>query len=268
MLHFHQYEKIYPNVKLERSRDGILEVTFHSNNGPLIFTREVREQAEDLFHRIGDDNENRIIILTGSGNVFMEAAPEEAFEFATPRGYDKIFKEGATILLNILDIDIPMLAALNGPVGIHSEYVLLCDIILAVPGTLFQDMLPLSWLMPHKKINLLLKNVTGLDSEYPFQIPPQSLTAEQAKLFGAVNAIVPRHELLSCARAFAESLIKLPPLTCKTGRIGFTRQFRHVIERGIEYGLRLGDNGHTADIEQVEEKSSRKEMLFCSPDDG
>jgi enoyl-CoA hydratase/carnithine racemase len=40
--------------------------------------------------------------------------------------------------VNILDIDVPMIAALNRPV-LHSEYVLLCDIVLATPDTVFQD---------------------------------------------------------------------------------------------------------------------------------
>lgn len=250
MLHFHQYKRMYPNVKLERSRDGILEVTFHSNNGPMVFTQDVRKQLVNMFYRIGDDSENRIIILTGSGDAFMKAAPGEAFEFVTLRGYDKIFQEGRALLLDILDIDVPMIAALNGPVEIHSEYVLLCDIILAVPGTLFQDMPPLSWFVSHETIDLLLPGFAGPDGKYPFPVPPQTLTAEEAGLFGAVNAIVPRRELLPRARAFAESLIRLPPLTCKTGRIGFTRRLRRVIEQGIKCGLRLED-GHTVGGEHI-----------------
>jgi enoyl-CoA hydratase/carnithine racemase len=45
----------------------------------------------------------------------------------------------ARILSNILDIEVPMIAALNGPVLVHSEYALLTDIIPATPETVFQD---------------------------------------------------------------------------------------------------------------------------------
>jgi enoyl-CoA hydratase/carnithine racemase len=30
-------------------------------------------------------------------------------------------------------------AALNGPTTVHSEYALLCDIVIATPDTVFQD---------------------------------------------------------------------------------------------------------------------------------
>jgi hypothetical protein len=33
--------------------------------------------------------------------------------------------------MNILDIEVPMITALNGPARLHSEYALLTDIILA-----------------------------------------------------------------------------------------------------------------------------------------
>jgi enoyl-CoA hydratase/carnithine racemase len=38
--------------------------------------------------------------------------------------------------MNILDIEVPMIAALNGPVRVHSEYVLLCDAVIATPDGL------------------------------------------------------------------------------------------------------------------------------------
>jgi hypothetical protein len=52
-----------------------------------------------------------------------------------PRGYDKIYREGKKVLLNLIDIPMPVIAALNGPTTVHSEYVLLasCARLLALP---------------------------------------------------------------------------------------------------------------------------------------
>jgi enoyl-CoA hydratase/carnithine racemase len=41
--------------------------------------------------------------------------------------------------MNILDIEVPLIAAVNGPVRLHSEYILLADIVLATLSTVFQD---------------------------------------------------------------------------------------------------------------------------------
>jgi enoyl-CoA hydratase/carnithine racemase len=52
-----------------------------------------------------------VVILTGSGDAFMDSIDPEGFDFFTPTGYDKIFREGRKVLSNILDIEAPMITA-------------------------------------------------------------------------------------------------------------------------------------------------------------
>jgi len=47
---------------------------------------------------------------------------------------------GKKILMNILDIEVPLIAALNGPVRMHFEYVLLADVVLATPTTVSSNL--------------------------------------------------------------------------------------------------------------------------------
>src|SRR5271163_5161144 len=139
MVHFDAYRNSFPNARLNRSKSGVLEVALHTDGGTLVFNGHTHEQFVDLFHAIGSDPDNRVVILTGSGNAFMDAISPEGFDFFSPRGYDKIYREGKKVLMNILDIEVPMITALNGPVLLHSEYALLTDIVIATPETVFQD---------------------------------------------------------------------------------------------------------------------------------
>jgi enoyl-CoA hydratase/carnithine racemase len=41
--------------------------------------------------------------------------------------------------LNLIDIPVPVIAALNGATAVHSEYALLANIVIATPETVFQD---------------------------------------------------------------------------------------------------------------------------------
>jgi enoyl-CoA hydratase/carnithine racemase len=41
--------------------------------------------------------------------------------------------------LNVIDIPVPVIAALNGATAVHSEYALLANIVIATPETVFQD---------------------------------------------------------------------------------------------------------------------------------
>ncbi|MEH2560925.1 hypothetical protein [Bradyrhizobium sp. AZCC 2289] len=79
----------YKNAKMTRSADGILEVAFHTNGGKLVFNGHTHEQFTDMFHQIGEDYDNSVVILTGSGDAFSDAIDPEGFDFFTPHGYDK-----------------------------------------------------------------------------------------------------------------------------------------------------------------------------------
>jgi enoyl-CoA hydratase/carnithine racemase len=101
----------------------VLEVVLLTDDGMLVFNGYT--QFVDLFHTIGSDPDNRVVILTGTGQAFMDSIRPEGFEFFTPHGYNKIYREGKKVLMSILDIEAPLIAALNGTVRLHSEYVLL-----------------------------------------------------------------------------------------------------------------------------------------------
>ena len=135
---FDSYRDKYENVRMKRE-DGILEVALHTRGGPLVFDGYVHEALVRAFRDIGDDRDNHVVILTGTGDEFCAQLSPEGFDFFTPTGYDKIHREGVKVLENILDIQVPMIAAINGAATAHSEYVLLCDIVIAAEGAYFQD---------------------------------------------------------------------------------------------------------------------------------
>ena len=240
MSRFDAYRDGFPNARLNRSKSGVLEVALHTDGGTLVFNGHTHEQFVDLFHAIGSDPDNRVVILTGSGDAFMETISPEGFDFFTPQGYDKIYREGRKVLMNILDIETPLIAAVNGPARLHSEYILLADIVLATPSTVFQDKPHFEFgIVPGDGVHLLWQEVIGSVRGRYFILTRQELDAETAKEWGAVNEIVPANELLPRAHEIAEGLAKLPPLTTKYTRIALTQKLRRLIDEGVTLGLAL-----------------------------
>lgn len=240
MTSFNDYQHGFPNARLSRTASGVLEVALHTNGGKLVFNGHTHEQFVALFHAIGEDRDNRVVILTGSGDAFMDSIDPEGFDFFSPMGYDKILREGRKVLSNILDIEVPMIAALNGPVLLHSEYALLCDIILATPETVFQDKPHFDFgIVPGDGVNLLWPEVIGSVRGRYFILTRQLLDAETARDYGAVNEIIPAGQLLARAHAIAEQLAALPPLTGRYTRIALTQKLRRVVDEGAGYGLAL-----------------------------
>jgi hypothetical protein len=94
MAGFDTYKDAFPHAKLTRSREGVLEVVLHTNGGTLIFNGYTHEEFVELFHQINQDAGNRVVILTGAGEAFIDRIDPEGFDFFSPRGYDKIYREG------------------------------------------------------------------------------------------------------------------------------------------------------------------------------
>src|SRR5881296_2293164 len=216
MNRFDGYRDSFPNARLTRSESGVLEMALHTDGGTLVFNGHTHEQFVDLFHAIGADPDNRVVILTGSGAAFMESISPDGFDFFSPQGYDKIYREGKKVLMNILDIEV------------------------ASPSTVFQDKPHFEFgIVPGDGVNLLWQEVIGSVRGRYFILTRQELDAETAKEWGAVNEIVPANKLLARAREIAEGLAKLPRLTSSYTRIALTQKLRRIIDEGVGYGLAL-----------------------------
>jgi len=236
---FNSYRNRYENVRMKRE-DGILEVALHTRGGPLVFNGYVHEALVGAFRDIGDDPENHVVILTGTGDEFCAQITGDGFDFFTPTGYDKILREGTKVLENILDVHVPMIAAINGAVAVHSEYALLCDIVIAAENAYFQDAPhPAFGIVPGDGLHIVWPEVVGEIRGHYFLLSGQKLSAAEAREYGAVNEVVSREALLPRAWELARHMKKQNPLTLRYTRMTLSNRFRRRLQEGLSYGLAL-----------------------------
>jgi hypothetical protein len=128
MTRLDDYAGRYPSVKMER-RDGILQVTLHTEGKSLRWGMGVHAELPDAFGDIGRDPDNRVVIITGTGDEFSgPAATPGSTMFArrpSVQTMDRIHWEGRHLLMNLLNIEVPVISAVNGPAWRHSEIPLL-----------------------------------------------------------------------------------------------------------------------------------------------
>ena len=151
LIKFDDYAKKYHHIKMER-RDGILQMTLHTNDAELKWGMGPHEELSYAFNDVARDHENRCVIITGTGDAFCaevdagkgrgvpitgDGAPHPAGVRATT--WDHIYNDAKYLLMNHLNIEVPMIAAVNGPALIHAELAVLCDIVIASPNAAFQD---------------------------------------------------------------------------------------------------------------------------------
>jgi enoyl-CoA hydratase/carnithine racemase len=234
----------YAQMHMERDEDGVLEIRFHTNGGECRFGPRTHQNFVDAFYDISRDPDTRVVIMTGTGDnwiaEFDESQAVESDDFTVPRNWDRVYWEGKKVLQNLLDIDVPVIAAVNGPALVHSEYILTCDIVLAAETAVFQDMPHLNFrLVPGDGVHVLWPHVLGAVRGRYFLLTQQKLGAEEALRLGVVNEVLAPGDLMTRARALAKHLARLPTLTLRYSRVALTQRLKLLLAQELGYGLAL-----------------------------
>src|SRR5579862_9691748 len=238
-----EYQNKYQSARLER-RDGVLEVTLHTEGQSLRWGFLPHGELPELFHDIGADRDNRVVILTGTGSEFSgpRATPGTSSFPARPsiERIDRIHWEGRHMLMNLLNIEVPVISAVNGPAWRHSEIPLLGDIVLAAEHAAFQDSAHfMSGLVPGDGMHVVYPMLLGINRARYFLLTGQVLTAQEAHSFGLVAEVLPADKLLPRAWALAEELAKKPRLVLRYTRLLFTEHIRKRMNELLGYGLAM-----------------------------
>ena len=178
---------------------------------PGVGTFVLIRPAQTCYERI------KVVIMTGTGDDFCAGMDWPRLARRTPRDWDKTYWEGKRLLMNLLDIEVPMISAVNGPALIHAEIAVLSDIVLAAENAAFQDAphFPRGT-VPGDGVHVVWPLLLGPNRGRYFLLTGQKLSAREALELGVVNEVLPRENLLPRAWELAEQLAQQPPSPCAT----------------------------------------------------
>ncbi len=240
---FDEYRTKYRTVRMERT-DGVLQMTLHTDGKALRWGLVPHEELPSAFYDVGRDRDNRVVILTGTGDEFSGPKPTaDSGPFPTrpsAEGWDKVYWEGKQLLMNLLSIEVPMIAAVNGPAMRHSELPLLCDIVLAAESASFQDSGHfVGGLTPGDGVHVVYPILLGLNRGRYFLLTGQTIAAREAQTLGLVAEVLPRDKLLERAWQLAADLARQPTLMLRYSRVLFTEYIKRQMQELLGYGLAL-----------------------------
>ena len=212
--HLDVYAKEFESFLKLRREDGILEARLHTDDGPLRWNLEVHRGLIPAMAAVNDDPENECVILTGTGDAFLAEFDQPSWRnhgfhkpFSSYHGYDIFYKDQTREPFALLNLQIPVIAAINGPSIVHAELGLLNDIVIASENTYFYEG---HWdglgIVPGDGVHTLFRELLGPNRGRYFLLMGQRLSADQARDLGLVGEVLPREELLDRAWEIARTV--------------------------------------------------------------
>jgi enoyl-CoA hydratase/carnithine racemase len=238
------YNAAFKTADLKLHDDGVLVITLHSRGKSLGWNGLPHRELPEVFARVGADRSIRAVVLTGTGDRFIDLIAE--FEVGIAQGHataammdDGLF-EGNRLLDHLLAIEVPVIAAVNGPVNVHAELALLSDIVICSEDTYFQDVAHVpSGLVPGDGVQVVWPLLIGFNRARYFLLTGEKIHAQEAQRLGLVSEVHPTENVLPRALVHARRLAACNPVFIRNTRLLFTSQLRQALTLEVSRGLAL-----------------------------
>ncbi|NOY93911.1 MAG: enoyl-CoA hydratase/isomerase family protein [Deltaproteobacteria bacterium] len=177
--------------------------------------------------------ELRCLVITGSGSCFSAGADLESALAVEADGllpHERSYAMYAPFL-RVLDVELPVLAAMNGhAVGGGFGLALLCDIRVANRGAKYGANFARLGLHPGLGISYLLPRLVGASRAAEMLFTGQLIRGDEAERIGLVSRAVDADEVLPVTLELAHRIAAAAPLA--------VRSMKRSLYRGLEWDVR------------------------------
>lgn len=219
---------------LTEKKKHVAVITINRPKSLNALNTEVMNELYESFRKVQDDEEVRVIIITGEGRAFVAGADiGEMAELNVIEGRN-FGKTGQKVFREIEMSEKPTIAAVNGfALGGGLELALACDIRIASDKAVFGQPEVGLGITPGFSGTQRLAEVAGKAKAIEMIVTAENIKAEQAFDFGIVNRVVPADDLMKEAEALAEKIASNAPIAVRWANSAIKRGLSVDIDSGI-----------------------------------
>ena len=200
---------------------------------------DLHRDLSTLFGLLRRETEARAAVLTGRGKAFSAGGDYSWFPtLDSPGRLHDLRRDARQLIWDLVDIEIPLVAAINGPaVGLGASIALLCDVIMMADTATIAD--------PHVRVGIVAGD--GGTAIWPLLVGParakeylltgDAISASEAERIGLVNRVVAAGSLQAEALTLAERLAAGPPLAIQYTKGAVNKLVKDALSSSFDFAM-------------------------------
>ncbi len=227
----------YTHIAFKKN-GAVLTVTLNRPDALNATDELLHNELSRVFADIARDKDTRAVILTGAGKAFCAGGDLKHGLSMNRRQTDAMVEEGRKIILDILEVPQPIIAAVNGyAMGLGATLALFSDIVIASERAVFADTHVIAGYVAGDGGAAIWPLLVGINNAKEFLMTGDRLSAAEAKELGLIRHVVPHDELLALASARAQRLASGPRMAIEGTKQTLNCLLRQAVDVTLDYGL-------------------------------
>ncbi len=227
----------YDFIKFDRS-EGVLTVKLNRPGARNATDQYLHKELSRVFADIAQDKKTRAVILTGAGSAFCAGGDLKHGLNMNREQTDSMTEEGRKIIMDILDVPQPIIAAVNGyAMGLGATLALFCDFVIASENAVFADTHVTAGYVAGDGGAAIWPLLLGINNAKAFLLTGDWLTAAAAKEIGLIRDVVPADLLMAHAQTMATRMATGPRMAIEGTKLTINRLLRNAVEATLDYGI-------------------------------
>jgi enoyl-CoA hydratase/carnithine racemase len=223
----------YTSVAVEK-RGPVQWVTLNRPQKRNAITMQMAREVNSAYRQAREDDEVRVVVLTGAGTVFcagLDLKENWGIDGRRLREFVDVFYREMTDV--VYSLGKPLIAAMNGPaIAAGNSFAFSCDMIIASDRARIGYTEIIRGLIPAMHLTLLPR-IIGKHRAFELLFTGELISAQEAFEKGMINRVVPHDSLEEEVTNMALKLASNSPLVTRYQRDAFYRSMDMEFRKGI-----------------------------------
>jgi enoyl-CoA hydratase len=199
----------YKHLLFERRKNGVLLITINRPEVLNATNDRLHWELTQIWLTIDVDPDTRVAVVTGAGRAFSAGGDLDMVQAnaTDPRRLARTVREASDIVYNMINLDKPVVSAINGvAVGAGLVVALMADISIIAENVRFTDGHTRLGVVAGDHAAILWPLLCGMAKAKYYLLTSDFIDGREAERIGLVSLCVPPAELMLKALEVADKL--------------------------------------------------------------